>query len=318
MKFKRLFKSESHSGFRGDGCMRKPDAWKTILTSLSVASLLATAAAAQPSSFLQIDYPEATTTQAWGISPRGDIIGFYTSAGQTHGFLLSDGHYSPIDFPGATSTSATAINPRGDIVGSYVVEGVFHGFLLSHGRFTSIDIPGAASTEVLGISANGDMVGDYHVTSKTPCCFTGTHGFLLNSPGNYVQIDFPGPGVILTYVNGINPDGSVVGSYSDSKAHGFLLSGANAISLEYPNPTTTFMNALGINPRGDIVGRYVDANAPGRHGYLLSDGQYTSIDIPGASFTGATAIDPQGDIVGRFIGADGKFHGFLMRKGEFK
>ena len=74
----------------------------------------------QEPTFANIDYPGATSTQALGINPRGDIVGVYTSAGQDHGFLLSGGNYTLIDFPGATTaTYANAINARGDIVGSY-------------------------------------------------------------------------------------------------------------------------------------------------------------------------------------------------------
>jgi hypothetical protein len=41
-------------------------------------------------------------------------------------------------------------------------------------------------------------------------------------------------------------------------------------------PGSTFTEARGINDRGEIVGDY-DA---GRHGFLLSDGTFTTIDSP--------------------------------------
>jgi hypothetical protein len=67
-----------------------------------------------------------------------------------------------------------------------------------------------------------------------------------------------------------------------------------------------------INPRGDIVGDYVSAD--GRtHGYLLSGGQFTTIDFPGATFIIPWGINPRGDIVGRV----GVGHGFLLSGGEF-
>jgi len=47
-------------------------------------------------------------------------------------------------------------------------------------------------------------------------------------------------------------------------------------------------------------------------GFLLSAGQFSTNDVPGAIFTGNTSIDPQGDVLGRYIGADGHFHGFLL------
>jgi len=41
-------------------------------------------------SFVSIDFPGATTTNAYGINSKGDIVGSYVdSAGKTHGFFLS-------------------------------------------------------------------------------------------------------------------------------------------------------------------------------------------------------------------------------------
>jgi hypothetical protein len=55
----------------------------------------------------------------------------------------------------------------------------------------------------------------------------------------------------------------------------------------------------GISPTGDIVGAYTDA-VGGQHGFLLSHGQYTTIDVPGAISTIARGISPSGDIVGQY------------------
>jgi len=44
---------------------------------------------------------------------------------------------------------------------------------------------------------------------------------------------------------------------------------------------------------------------------------FTTIDFPGATDTNCRAINPQGDIVGNYIGADGRFHGFLLKQGIF-
>src|SRR5229473_2372283 len=42
-------------------------------------------------SFTTIDFPGASLTAALGNNSGGDIVGQYTSAGVTHGFLLSEG-----------------------------------------------------------------------------------------------------------------------------------------------------------------------------------------------------------------------------------
>src|SRR6266849_2550241 len=62
----------------------------------------------------------------------------------------------------------------------------------------------------------------------------------------------------------------------------------------------------GIHPGGDSVGTYTDTDGK-QHGFLLSGGQFTSIDVPGALVgttgtlpTVARGIGPNGEIVGQF------------------
>src|SRR5262245_38128759 len=64
--------------------------------------------------------------------------------------------------------------------------------------------------------------------------------------------------------------------------------------------------ASGINPAGDIVGSYLDGVGK-QHGFLLSAGQFTTIDVPGeladvpgALPTSANGINPGGTIVGNY------------------
>lgn len=63
---------------------------------------------------------------------------------------------------------------------------------------------------------------------------------------------------------------------------------------------------VGINPAGDIAGNYADGVGK-QHGFLLSGGQFTTIDVPGSLVgttgtlvTSARGIGPSGDIVGAF------------------
>jgi hypothetical protein len=89
----------------------------------------------------------------------------------------------------------------------------------------------------------------------------------------------------------------------------------------------------GISPTGDIVGVFTDAVGV-QHGFLLSRGQFTTIDVPGALTTVARGISPTGDIVGQYTapvssapwgspaycpaaGSTACIKGFLYRHGEF-
>ncbi len=105
-------------------------------------------------------------------------------------------------------------------------------------------------------------------------------------------------------------------------------------------PSSTLTTAFGINPGGNVVGTYNDAGGV-QHGFLLSGGQFTTIDVPGwlVGATGtlptvARGVNPAGDIVGSFTapvssapptssaycpGATSTYciKGFLYRHGEF-
>ena len=90
------------------------------------------------------------------------------------------------------------------------------------------------------------------------------------------------------------------------------------ISIDYPNAVATSIPG-GINDRGEIVGAYTDSSRI-VHGFLLSDGTYTSIDVQGAAITMARGINSRGDIVGTYqvtpSKPGGDFHGFLLSDGE--
>ena len=71
--------------------------------------------------------------------------------------------------------------------------------------------------------------------------------------------------------------------------------------------------AFNISAQGDIVGVYNDSSGNG-HGFLLSKGKFTTIDVPGAVYTEADSINVQGDIVGTYADSSGNGHGFLLSK----
>jgi hypothetical protein len=76
-----------------------------------------------------------------------------------------------------------------------------------------------------------------------------------------------------------------------------------------------------INSSGEIVGGYTDASSV-FHGYLLSGGQYSTLDDPNAGAgpgqgTVALGINASGNILGAYIDANFVFHGFLLSGGRY-
>ena len=64
-----------------------------------------------------------------------------------------------------------------------------------------------------------------------------------------------------------------------------------------------------INNAGQMVGAYYDTSGID-HGFLDSNGTFTTLDYPSAFLTEAHGINDSGQIVGQYCGTDGRCHGF--------
>jgi probable HAF family extracellular repeat protein len=280
---------------------------------------------AQPAvnTYTTIDVPGGSPFQgALDINGKGVIVGRYLSGGNTYGYVRSEtGQFTTIQYPSAVFTVAAGLNDRGDIVGHYSlpsppkVPPVRHGYLLRNGVFTSFDPPDSKRTNVLGINDRGDITGRFLGSDGK------THGFLL-SEGVFTTIDYPGS--IETNLWKINPRGQIVGGFRtpDGKSHVFVFRDGNFTAIDLPGVADITEDNGSINSRGDIVGVYCDITpcvlAPtGNHGFLLSDGDLTTIDIPGSPATVAFGINKHRDIVGGYYDANGlTTHGFLIEGRE--
>src|SRR5262249_11104853 len=78
----------------------------------------------------------------------------------------------------------------------------------------------------------------------------------------------------------------------------------------------TETHANQITPRGDIVGLYIDSQGV-THGFLLTDGDFSSVDVPDSIETTADGTNARGDIVGRYTDLNHVTHGYLLSDGDF-
>jgi probable HAF family extracellular repeat protein len=88
-----------------------------------------------------------------------------------HGFVYSNGSYTPISDPlGTNGTAVTGINNQGQIVGYYLdSSNVQHGYIYSGGTYITVDAPlGDHGTVVTGINDAGQIVGYYLDNSGAP------------------------------------------------------------------------------------------------------------------------------------------------------
>lgn len=302
---------------------------RTALIALSFAVCVSFSARAEEQRgaiFIAIDAPPAVYTEAVDINGAGEIVGRYydgtkcvppcTSVdGHNHAYLLSRGRFTTIDPPGSRFAGAIGINRHGDIVGRYqTADGKAHGFLLNEGTFSSIDFSNTY-TSPQGINARGDIVGAYDDSSGV------RHGFLLSNDGAFTPIDVPGAGRTVAWK--INSAGEIAGRYlsPDGKSHVFLRTeDGEFTSLDVPGAFDTAPGAIpfvGMNSRGDIVSSYCRAapcavvGAANVHGFLWSEGKFTSIDFPNATQTASAGINSRGAIVGVYVDPNGVGHGYL-------
>lgn len=130
--------------------------------------------------------------------------------------------------------------------------------------------------------------------------------------GPFEAIDVAG--ATGTRAFGINPQGDIVGSYTDrAGTHGFVLTDGVLTRIDYPDSATT--EAWSINARGDIIGRYTRTGVPGIRGFLLSKGRFTDISIGTHVVTLPTKIGSSGEIVGCFHDANNlvDMYGYVQR-----
>lgn len=137
-------------------------------------------------------------------------------------------------------------------------------------KFVTIDVPGGAGgTIATGINARGHIVGIYYDAEGN------SHGFLLKH-GEFSTVDVPGSlvgvsGMLQTEANGINNAGDIVGDYYAPPG----APGAPACTAESP----------AFSPQC-------------RRGFLLHDGQFSNVLVPGKKGSIPNTISPDGSIYG--------------------
>lgn len=257
--------------------------------------------------------PESISV-AHGINDSGQIVGFFTGATTTHGYIYDAGTYTVLDDPLATlGTFAKGIDNSGHVVGDYVDGTGEHGFFYSggsDGTYTTIDDPLATNgTIVNDINNSGQIVGSYFDA-------TGEHGF-LDSGGSFITVDDPGFSG-TTVLTGISDTGKITGSVDSSGEDGFVFSGGAYNMLPAPS-LGAIVKATGINNSGQTVGTTTADFGP-TTGFLYSGGTFTNIIDPSAgTYTSVNGISNSGLIVGTFGAsiASSTLLGFLDDHGTF-
>jgi len=233
--------------------------------------------------FIPVDPPAATDTHATGVNNTNVVVGYFSDASGTHGFMDAGGVYTTLNAPGAVKTYAYGINGTGRVVGYYVdASGVTHGFTEYAGVFTTIDVPGAVATYGLSINQEGDVVGSYFDGSEV-------HGFIYHN-GTFEYVDYPNADV--TWLTGINQDGSLIGfsrSCDTCASDPFVKLAGEPFSQPFYAGGPGFY-PTGVNDFGLDIG-YASQQIPTTTAFDGSGGRLAAIPEPGTTvLVGAGAL----------------------------
>jgi len=171
---------------------------------------------------ISFDPPGSTFTEARGIGPNGEVVGFFNDANDArHGFLRhSDGSIEVIDVCDS-ATTVLATNSLGEMTGSCVVGNSQVGFLREPDGSVSTFDAGAGTISASGdsIQKSGGTVG-YAFTNSYPY---NSLGFFRTHAGAIETFQAPdgSNGTEAVSINGWR----IIGVYYDYNfaAHGFLV-----------------------------------------------------------------------------------------------
>ena len=257
--------------------------------------------------FTNVDFPNATYTEAFGINNSDEVVGTYGTAFQLqNGFQLIKGVYTTDNCVLTNETLMSDVNNKGEIVGSFAGNdnGNIEGFIWEGDGScqTLADPDGPATTNAWGVNDSGVIVGFYTNSSSNFQAFKWVNGVFTN---------FGCPGWTNTRAYGINDAGVIVGDNANSPSgpfSGFALASGKCIPVNYPGATWT--SAKGINKSDVISGWYRDSKNV-FHGFIESGGQFQSFDPSNSMNTLAFHINDKAQIVGWYTDTANATHGFV-------
>jgi uncharacterized membrane protein len=169
------------------------------------------------------------------------------------------------------------------------------------------NVPGFTNAQGHGISPTGTISGVYQAAGL------GSHGFLFDGT-DFSTLDVPG---LPTFFVRTNPRGDAVAASGAPGAGrlGFFFSHRTGefSPIDAP-PGTANLTPWGINARGDIVG---SVTTPAAHAFLLREGVFTDIHVPGATSSAALDINARGDVVGRFVAGTARVMFLRTKHGDY-
>jgi hypothetical protein len=237
---------------------------------------------------------------ALGLEEGAVIAKTFTPAAYT--FMNID---SPYDY----HTYLYRITNTGRILGS--------GFTYDRATRTFAPLVFDQAVSVFAMNDQGDLAGCLTTWSAPPDTTVTDQGYLLTAGRMSI---FDVPGMVSAVALDINTRGDAVGFCYTTPPHdpnthirAFLKPAGQAAVPFTVQGSDAF--AYGINDVGQIVGLYWDPS--GRdNGFLLTQGVFTTIAVPGTLYTEPWDINNHGEIVGTYYDTS-NVSGFVLSNGRY-
>jgi probable HAF family extracellular repeat protein len=142
-----------------------------------------------------------------------------------------------------------------------------------------------------------------------------------NGKCGFQSLTIPSPAGTTTTPTALNDTGAIVGLLQSGTGASiqhtaFLFSGGKFTHFRFPGSHGTFV--YDINKQGVIVGSFDVPTVGGERSFMVHNGVFTKINLPGFpdAPSAAVGINGSGDILGQFSGEGIDNLGYLLHKGE--
>ena len=236
--------------------------YRCVLLVASVVGLTSWAVAADPASYVVQDLgvlPGHSSSIAWGINQKGDVVGWSMGPDGTSAFLYTDatGLVKLPALPDRPRAIARDLNDVGQIVGTANAGGVDlgHAVLWTNGSIKDLGTLGTGSySEGWAVNNFGQVVG----SSYTNGASFGVHGFLFTQARGMVDLT---PNSDTGSASDINDVGQVTGYKTalGGNYHAFRWKGGTFVDL---GVLPGFAHSFGyaINALGQVAGNSTSAS----------------------------------------------------------
>jgi uncharacterized membrane protein len=272
-----------------------------ILKTVGAAGLLVlTLSAAKAASLWPVPYPPSTDHGGFvtGINDSNTIAGgFYTADGIEHAFFGPlHGGVATIWDVGKEWTEARGINNDGTVVGYYDTKApnVVYGYQFE--RYTNSAVKPIKNGDsfidgiVESINSKGIFIGEsWNDTDDTVTAYEGKKAKYK------VEVD-PAISGDSFRGRGINKAGDMVGYFTNTHVHGFLIHNGVTTQIDFPGARDTRLES--INNKGVMSGYWTpDGTVFHAFYYDPNKSLFSQVDIDGSGFTTGFGINRLGNLM---------------------